>query len=190
MDTWSIGLDAWVVQDGNYGDFQSGQTAELAVEFFAPQPLDKTEDRTRSANRREGAFYEVTAQVTTVLDHAWVIDCGIGIYQDTQPPAGVEVGDWLQGVVRLGVDPFFYFERLHAIDSMPALIYTWRINTIARQGAPSSEDGRRRDRADADGAWTPVEKTDARHDHEGHASYVLDCVLLETPPKRQSATAL
>jgi hypothetical protein len=28
---WSIGLAAWIIQDGNYGDFNVGQRAEIAA---------------------------------------------------------------------------------------------------------------------------------------------------------------
>jgi hypothetical protein len=34
MKGWSIGIEAWVIEDGNYPDFQSGTIAEFAVEFY------------------------------------------------------------------------------------------------------------------------------------------------------------
>ena len=30
---WSIGLAAWIIQDGNYADFTVGDRAEFALEF-------------------------------------------------------------------------------------------------------------------------------------------------------------
>jgi hypothetical protein len=39
VERWSLGLDAWIVQDGNYPDLESGQQAEFAVEFYFPEPL-------------------------------------------------------------------------------------------------------------------------------------------------------
>lgn len=33
MSTFFIGLDSWIIQDGNYGDFHRGQEATFAVEF-------------------------------------------------------------------------------------------------------------------------------------------------------------
>jgi hypothetical protein len=41
----------------------------------------------------------------------------------------------------LGVDPFFYFERLHAFAGMSPPVHTWRIDEISRQTAPFVEAG-------------------------------------------------
>ena len=38
-DEWLIGLSAWIIQDGNYGDFSVGQRAEFALEFYAREAL-------------------------------------------------------------------------------------------------------------------------------------------------------
>jgi hypothetical protein len=40
------------------------------------------------------------------------------------------VGDFVQGSLRFGVDPFFYFERHCKIHSIPPLIYEWQVNSI------------------------------------------------------------
>ena len=34
---WSLSLDSWIVQDGNYPDFAGGQQAEFAIEFYFPE---------------------------------------------------------------------------------------------------------------------------------------------------------
>jgi len=34
VEHWSLSLDAWIVQDGNYPVFESGPQAKFAVEFF------------------------------------------------------------------------------------------------------------------------------------------------------------
>ena len=48
----------------------------------------------------------------------------------------ISAGGFLQGEVGLGVDPFFYFERLAMLPGMPALIYTWHIDEITMNSAP------------------------------------------------------
>jgi hypothetical protein len=127
------------------------------------------------------------------VEKAWALDCGIGFYQDQPPPPppppGVAVGDMVRGIVNLGVDPFFYFERLHAFAGMPPLIYTWRIDGISRQAAPFVQAGNALVRDPPKQGWLPLNRTDAWHHDDGRASYKLDCVLLDVPPKRSSTTA-
>lgn len=190
MQSWSLGMESWIVQDGNYGDFERGQVAEYAVEFWAPDPLVPISSRGRSARRLDGATYEIAGQVTAIADRAWAVDCGIGIFQDERPPADISVGDWLGGVVNLGIDPFFYFERLHSVDGFPPLIYTWQILSISMQTAPFIEVGGARTRDSGQHGWREVERTDAWHDNESFASYLFDCTLLDANPKRTSATAI
>jgi hypothetical protein len=31
--SWLVGLDSWIVQDGNYPDFVTGQRTDFALEF-------------------------------------------------------------------------------------------------------------------------------------------------------------
>ena len=35
MDEWQIGVEPWIISDGNYSDFFVGQTSEFAIEFFS-----------------------------------------------------------------------------------------------------------------------------------------------------------
>jgi len=189
VERWSISLDAWIVQDGNYPDFERGQQVEFAVEFdFAEAPV-LTESTSSSIAHLEDTSYEVVARVLAATEKAWALDCGIGIFQELPPPAEVEIGRYVRGTANLGVDPFVYFERLHALPSMPPLVYTWRIDAIWRNAAPFVRSGDVLIRDPAQLNWMPLQRTDAWHDDDGHASYKLDCVLLDLPPKRSSATA-
>ena len=38
--------------------------------------------------------------------------------------------------------------------------------------------------------WREIDHTDAWHDDDGHADYLLECRLLDVPPKRTRATAI
>ena len=61
MERWLFGLDAWVVQDGNYGDFSRGQVVDFAVELV---PEGDGLSRTRgkpSASLRPVRWSEATA---------------------------------------------------------------------------------------------------------------------------------
>jgi hypothetical protein len=187
---WPIGLDSWIIQDGNYPDFGVGQQAEFAVEFFLPEPNLLDESAQPSLDPVEDAAYDMRGRVVAILDRVWVLDCGlINLYQEIQPPEGVNVGDTVSGRGTLGIDPFFYFERLHLLEAMPPLVYTWHIDEIRMQTAPFIQTGNMLARDPTKLGWRQIERTDAWHDDDGRAGYLMICSLLEVPPKRSSVTA-
>ncbi|MEO7097340.1 MAG: hypothetical protein ABI175_29030, partial [Polyangiales bacterium] len=108
---WSLGLAAWIIQDGNYGDFHRGQRIEVAVEF-AFEDVELVAEGEPSARLLEASFHALTARVLHVESDVWVIDAGVTMFRDAAPPAGVAIGDLVRGSAYVGVDPFFYFERL------------------------------------------------------------------------------
>ena len=188
--TWSLDLAAWIIQDGNYPDFELGQSAEFAVEFWPVEPFAIAIGGIRSAVPGAGSTYDVCAQVVAVDGGYWVIDMGLQVFEEAPPPDGVKVGSWIRGTIGLGVDPFFYFERLYRFEQMPPLIYTWTIDAIAMQTAPFVEAEPRMVAGDPDRlAWERIGKTDAWHDDGGNGSYLLTCSRLPVEPKRSSSTA-
>jgi hypothetical protein len=210
VDRWVFGLDAWVVQDGNYGDFSCGQVVDFAIEL-TPQGdhLTPTEGGPsallRSMGWRDeappppppkrssmafalesGIVYDLVARVVAQHERAAVLDCGLSVYCTFDPIASAEVGDTLAVTGSLDIDPFTYFEQLAEDEVLPPLIYRWRIERIGRQLAPWREDDPGsfvRDEVDL--AFAPVAATDAWEDDGGNASYALECVRLDEPPRRQ-----
>jgi len=187
VGNWSLSIAAWVIQDGNYADFTRGQRAEFAVEFYAPEALASTDRAARSAVGEGDGWYSIEATVAAVTDAAWVVDCGILMY-DERPPDGVAVGDAVRGRVLLSVDHYFYFEVLAQQPEMPPLIYTWDLLRICRETAPYVMDESHTTyvRDETKRKLVEIEETDAWTDDEGHADYVFDCRLLDVPPKRAS----
>ena len=182
-DGWTIALYSWIIQDGNYPDFVRGQHADFAVEFEI-ENLDLTESAVPSATLVDDSCYEIVGRVVGVYPTAWVVDCGILIYQERQPP-GVAEDDWVSGRAVLGVDPFAYYERLNRLPGMPALIYSWRIDSIRRQTAPFVEIAPRTFARDTTKwGFVDAERTDAWQDDNGRADYLLDCRRRDTPPRR------
>jgi hypothetical protein len=47
---WSLSLDSWIVQDGNYPDFAGGQQAEFPLGSTSPSDASST---TRWENARD-----------------------------------------------------------------------------------------------------------------------------------------
>ena len=145
--SWWIGLDAWVLQDGNYTDFFTGQRRQFALEFgySRARRLEATthEEGSRCRHSGRGARYEVTGQllrgVTEPMNDAFVLDFGLRAYKhwmvldDLEPP---KAGDWLTGEIHLAVDHFAYMDELAQLPGIPPLIYSWTIDEIQLQTTP------------------------------------------------------
>src|SRR6185369_1052413 len=185
-DVLALGLSSWIIQDGNYEDFAQGDLAAFAVEFYAPKNLLESLpslDKRPSMRHLEDSTYEVLGQVIHISEDWWAIDIGIPIFQEQAPPNGMVLGRWVRGSVWLGVDPFFYFERLSHDPGAPAMIFDWKIEVIEIQTAPFVEiEPRHMVRDKALLGWKSVERSDAWNDDNGHAEYLLRC-------RRQSNTA-
>lgn len=188
MKDWCVGLSSWIIQDGNYGEFSCQQQAEFALEFY-PQEWKTVLPGKKQAQLLAGSTYKLTAEVIHVSSRAWVIDFGVPAYQQTEPPKNVHKGTWLEAVVYLGIDPFFYFEELAHVEGMPPLIYSWDITKIGIETAPFIETTDARGtrvmvRDEAKSAFREIDKTDAWTDDNGHAEYVLHCSLVHRPPRQ------
>jgi len=193
--TWDIALSAWIIQDGNYPEFFVGQVAEFAVEFRTPGVARlKTATPPTAAVHRRDSVYDAVAEVVLRTDAITVLDVGVSVYRESSSADS----DLIEGSryaleLELGVDPYFYFERLSQLEEVPPLIYSWRILAIFRQTAPFIDavvDGRRIRRRDPQRlGFEPIANTDAWTDDDGHGTYILRCEKLAISPKRESATA-
>ncbi len=183
-----IGLSSWIVQDGNYGDFKSGGEYRFAVEFLPLSvSMESTEPTSPACHHLGGSRYEVEARIVVVTEGYWVIDAGVLLFQDSAPHADAAVGKGLRGEIYIGIDPFFYFERLQYDERMPDLFYEWRVNRILLETTPWIES---KDRAggtiitrdDSKEAFVEVDETDAWEDDDvGRGHYVLECEILKSP---------
>jgi len=178
----NIGLAAWIIQDGNYGEFEQDQTYRFALEFH-PQDLRPAVESAAPVLRSiVGAIYDARGTILRVTDSSWVIDFGVPAFQDSIPPEWASVGGGVRGTVYIGIDPFFYFERLKDDPGMPDLFRRWTVDKILLETTPwmtttDAEDRRVMTRADGPPTFAEVKATDAWHDDDGHAHYVLDCEL-------------
>jgi hypothetical protein len=88
-DLLVVGLASWIIQDGNYGDFNRGYGAAFALEFRASTELHEVEPRgtpSLSPASDGGARYEAVGQVAHTTDEWWAIDVGILLYTNVEKP--------------------------------------------------------------------------------------------------------
>ncbi len=176
-----IGLSSWIIQDGNYGDFECETTERFALEFYSESGLSNVDSRIHYLAHEDDARYRAAGIVRFCGPDAWVVDFdGVLAFREGHPPDGIRPGVTVAGELCLGVDPFFYFERLAKLPNIPPLIYEWRIDAIAMQTAPFVEE------ADSAGRTMlvrdpsklrrmPIKRTDAWNDDHGTADYLLTC---------------
>lgn len=184
MTHLAVGLSAWIVQDGNYGEFEVGGSYRFAVEFYPHQLTECALAPTDSPSLRlrQGSDYEVRGHIVMATASYWVIDCGVLMYQEAPPPHWARVGAGVQGELYVGVDPFFYFESLRHEPAMPDLFRNWVIRRILLETTPWQDtvdaSGRPlRTRVQSEPTFVEVPRTDSWNDDGGHAHYILDCEL-------------
>lgn len=199
-NNWDVGLSAWIVQDGNYPDFEVGQAAEFALEFWLPEEVvGPASGRNISANNLGNCLYDAVAEVVFQTAEITILDIGVLVYLETSAlKQSLPEGRRLAIRLGLGVDPFFYLETLSKIAEVPPLVYSWKILSILRQTAPFIETmpeagpligraGQVRDPQRL--GYEELLKTDAWNDDGGRAEYILRCELLPIPPKHVIAIA-
>jgi hypothetical protein len=192
--SWHICLDAWVIQDGNYADLEVGQTVEFAVEFWQEnEKAGAIEGLNPTATRVKDWTYNVAAKVEFNSPDITVVDFGILAFRQAAPqfkPLPEMLANQLLEIrVGLGIDPFFYFERLNKLPDVPPLIYSWKILSIQRLTGPCIEqevNGTKLSVRDpAHVGFEEILKTDAWKDDGGVANYLLHCELLPVSPRRE-----
>jgi hypothetical protein len=171
-----VGLSSWIVMDGNYSDFTRGKNTAFALEFYAPSPLEYIEPSAAlapSLTLVEHNWYEAVGQVVHRTEDWWVVDAGFLIFREESPPANARVGNWLRGKVWIGIDPFFYFERLAREPCAPAMIYDWKIEKIEMETGPFIEIKPRV--FERDPAQSGLEEIAETNAGSGEGDYLLHC---------------
>jgi hypothetical protein len=178
---WLVGLSSWVIADGNYEHFAVGDAVDFALEF-AGSSLATAGDESRRVERA-GDGYQIQAAVLFAEPDLAVIDFGLGAYTE-HPRSALTAGSFVRGHINLMVDPFFYFERHALRAAVPPLIYSWAITGIWWQTAPFVLKGWRWEREEAQGAWAPLDRTDAAPPNWGGHEFLLRCRLEDVVARR------
>jgi len=185
MESLYVGLNAWIIQDGNYADFRVGQKTEFALEFY-PASLKVSDLRLKSAEHIKASQYKICGQVIFQSKTVWVLDAGFLAYQESKPPRYATKGAWVEGEVYVEIDPFMYFEGLNKRPGMPSLTYAFRVDQLLLETTPwittTDENGRTLTKRDEQKeSYIEVAETNAWSDDNGHAHYILKCVRISGP---------
>lgn len=129
MNSLHIGVSAWIIQDGNYPDFRVGDVVRTALEFH-PHGLRESSAESSACMRLSGSNYRVTARTIFTDRNVFVLDFGLLAYDQAPPPKWMKPGRFVDADIYVGIDPFFYFEELHAIKGMPELRYQFRVTDV------------------------------------------------------------
>lgn len=178
----NIGLSSWIIQDGNYPDFELGKEYKFALEV-GPEGLILSNEKLKSLNQTHGSQYTFDAEVLIHEPGLTVIDAGVLCYHEGQIADGLKAGDYISGDLYLGVDPFFWLESHSRRSDVPNLFYRWLVKEILLETTPWQESldstGRKcLSRVEASKSFKPVERTNAWEDDDQNAHYVLRCERL------------
>ena len=118
---WDIYLPGWVIEDGNYPDFEAGQTAEFALNFWMHGgAIVRPAREEKGVLSSEGFLYDVVAELTMQTADITVIDLGVVAYCESSPlQASFQPGSRVAVQLGIRVDPYFYFERLSKLAGIP-----------------------------------------------------------------------
>jgi hypothetical protein len=148
-----------------------------------------------SAKHLRESCFEILGKVVYGSSFCWVLDFGLLAFREEPLPNEYSVGDCIAGNINLGIDPFFYFERLCKVERVPPLIYDWEIDQICSRTAPLISDAARsalvpdktRERVER------VQKTDAWGETKtprSYLEYTMLCRLIAGPrlPRRPGSS--
>ncbi|MEP7379233.1 MAG: hypothetical protein ABI725_06665 [Chloroflexota bacterium] len=185
---WLIGLEGWVIPDGNYDDFAVGQKRHFAEQLWSMEGLSASRDRTKRAVLRPDRRYELNGHVVYRSRAVSVIDFGLLGYVDENVKIDPDA-DSIAGTVYLGVDPFFYADDFAKQLGVPAAIYSWAVKEIWAETGPMisvrrgllrrvayvQRDPRRL-------SWLPVNSTSDGPGDGTWGSFILRCQLENQAP--------
>ncbi len=182
----TVGLDSWIIQDGNYGDLEVEHSYKFALEFY-PYKVKKIDALPLSFILIRNAVYRLNARIGFASKECCVIDFGFLAYDEAEEKFNVKEGEFYEMEVYLGIDPFFYFEGLYKIRNILPLIYEWKIKKIYLETTPwmesKDENGRKMmTRVTTRISHKAIQRTDAWKDDNGNASYLLEIENLEMRP--------
>ena len=186
FNTLLISLDGWIIRDGNYPDFFSGQHCTFGLNINEKHhQFGLSKAQKKELIPAKDAAYLATGEVLyhNLDSGLLIIDFGVIAYLETsQYGSAVSPGDYLTGKISLCVDYYIckdYF-RYHRED-VPAMLYRWQVKEVLINSGPHNNSDNFFQRAYDE--FVPIHKTYAWQDDNGFSDYLLRCQLLSEKPK-------
>ena len=180
MQPLNIGLSSWIIQDGNYEDFETEHEYRFALEFRAMR-VAAASDRRSHLKPLEGSAYRFSGEIVLREPRLTVLDVGVLCYDEGEIHIPTSER-FARGELDLGVDPFFWIETHGKRSDVPNLFHKWRIREIRLETTPvvATESSGRRilKRRPGVRSFSPIVRTNAWEDDNGDTNYVLTCDLL------------
>ena len=178
MDDIKIGIDSWIIQDGNYDDFKTGEQYQFALEFY-PVNFSRAQNKIKKCIWEKGSTYKINGEVIYIEKDVWALDFGLKAYEESPALNGIKINDWIEAEIYIGIDPFFYFEDFSKIKNFPSLSYRWEITKIELETTPLLEVKPKTFERDKNNeSYKEITKTDAWNDFEGLAHYIFHCKIV------------
>lgn len=184
-----IALSSWIIQDGNYGDFIAGETHKFGLEFY-PEKIMLSKNSDISFAHLDGTRYEINSRIIFLDDRCVVLDFGVKAYFEFHNAKfDFKLGDFVTGIIHIGIDPFMYFEGLNKKPGMPELIYSWIVKEIHIETAPFIENisdagTKTLVRDPSKSKHKKIQQTDAWTEDNGLGEYILICDLSDSTTYR------
>jgi hypothetical protein len=176
MGVWTVGIQAWVIQDGNYDEFLVGRRYEFEVEALPLLVEESAIAEVPRVRHVEDGRHEFSGAVLKFLGHgAWVIDFGVYCYGKGPLPEGLQIGDTLAGEVSFFLASPSVYEEAFGTQA-PFRTYSWRVDEIHLDTTPWVDEGGVL-RRPTNAGYVGVQATNALAD-DPTAFYLLDCTLL------------
>lgn len=183
-----IGICSWVIEDGNYDNFATGDDVKFALQFDSEDLVAAEENAALEAVHLSSWKYKITAKVLFVDEDCWVIDTGAfrAYTDDARTKSEAKAGDIVTGNITLWIDQYDYQEFHYKNPEMPLLSYRWTVQKLQMYTAPyikaTTDDGVLVYQQDESReSFIDIIKTDASKDDERNATYLLFCTMQAGP---------
>lgn len=189
-DQWVVGVDAAMICDEWYTDFNVGQVIDFPVVFYSPRPrkystprldrahLEPSDDNAVRAEVIDGFDYMINGQTIYAGDAGWVLDIGIRVAARSKATEPGQAADWTEVGKFVRGRTFLLAEwaetgALQKDLAAPPLVYTWRVDRIQMWDEQVGEHTNEQNT----NAWMEMRL-------DRHPSYQLTCTRLDVEPRR------
>lgn len=181
INTFDIGLSAWIIQDGNYPEFSVGDRAKFALELD-PERLQPCADDEFRLDYQGSATYWIVGRTEFAHPEVRIVNFGFRGCSNSPATEELRAGDWIKGMVYVGVEPYSFFEQWQHLPGMPAITYDWLVRRIQLETTPWIEVSERtfeRDKRKV--SFREVMSTNSWKDDGGNGHYILTCERIGSP---------